>query len=165
MRSGKRKYKEALMHLTTDLAEHSVLAGLSDHHLDILDRAGALVHFRPGRLLFERGKEANRFFLLQSGRVSLEIFTPQRGPMPVQILGPGELLGSSWLVPPYRWQFDARALDDTAAFSFDAQRVQEACENDHELGYQLLSRCFIAISQRLSAAQEQILGLFANRLV
>ena len=148
--------------LNTALIERSALKGLTTQQIETLDRCAALVQFQSGNLIFEQGKDALRFYLIQSGKVSLELYTPERGPRPIQTIDPGDLLGSSWIVPPYKWQCDARALGRMEAIAFDARRVQAECQADHELGFELLSRFFIAISRRLDTAQKKILEMYTK---
>jgi len=148
--------------LDSALVERSILKGLTPKQIETLDRCASSVQFQTGNLIFEQGKEALRFYLIRSGKVGLELYTPERGPRPIQTIDPGDLLGSSWIVPPYKWQLDARALGRTEAIAFDARRVQSECQADHELGYELLSRFFIAISRRLDAAQKKILEMYAK---
>lgn len=78
----------------------------------------------------------------------------------VQTVGPGEVLGWSWLVPPYRWQFDCRAADAVRGLTFDAEWLRERCEQDHELGYLLLKQLVIVIASRLAATRLQFRDLY-----
>ena len=141
---------------------NSFLNELPPEHLEALSACARLVHFRPGDLLFERGKPANRFFVTKSGKVNIELYTPERGPQVIQTLNSGQLLGTSWLIEPYRWRTDARASTDVEAIEFDANAVMQRCAADPALGYELLRRCLISVSQRLDAAQEKILSLYSN---
>src|SRR5690349_1749301 len=119
---------------TSLLAGQSVLKGLAAAHLEQLAACSSLAKFQPGQFMMESGKDADRFFILTKGRAALEVYTPQRGPRPIQEVGPGEILGTSWLVPPYRLEFDARAMEPTEAIHFHARDVRSLIEKDHELG-------------------------------
>ncbi len=149
--------------LDPHFVENSVLKGLNASHLQALNDCASVVHFKPGEILFERGKESDRFFLIMSGKVNVELYTPERGPRPIQTLGSGDLLGTSWILSPSKWRSDARAVTATEALSFNAHMVREKCATDQQLGYELMSRFFIAISTRLEAAQNQILAMYAGK--
>lgn len=144
------------------LAEHSVLQGLTPKQLKDLEGCASLAQFKPDQFIFQQGKTALSFYLIRSGKVNIELYTQERGPRPIQTLGRGDLLGSSWFVPPFQWQADARTMTKTEVIVFDAKCVKEKCEQDPALGYALLTRVFIAISQRLDVAQKKILGLYAK---
>ncbi len=143
--------------------QHSVLDGLTERQVEDLDACAEIVHFSPGERILEQGKRADRFFLIQSGRVSVEVYTPETGPRPIQTLGAGDLLGSSWMTPPYKWQFDARAIDAIDAVQFNAHAVETLCAKDPELSSALMKGFMIAVAQRLDASQRQILTLLAGR--
>src|SRR5436305_2698346 len=95
------------------LAQHPFIQGLDGEHLQILVGCASNVRFDASRLILHEGESADQFYLLRSGKVSLEIYTPERGPIVVETLGEGDVLGWSWLTPPYRWNLDARALELT----------------------------------------------------
>ena len=118
-----------------------------------------LVKFQPGELLFNEGDPANRFYLIHGGKVSLESWVKDRGLVSVQEVGPGEVLGWSWLFPPYYWHFAARALEPVEALFFYATPLREECEADHDLGYELLKRMSEVIINRLQATRRQLLEL------
>jgi CRP/FNR family cyclic AMP-dependent transcriptional regulator len=74
----------------------------------------------------------------------------------------GEIVGESWLVAPYRWIFDAQALELTRALSIDARCLREKCEEDHDLGYEMMKRFMAMLVQRLQAAQLQMLDVYGT---
>lgn len=127
----------------------------------IVERA-RLISFEPGRLIFHQGEPAEQLFLITMGKVSLEVFAPQRGPILLMTLGPEDVLGWSWLFPPYRWHLDARALEPTQAIAIDGARLRERCEANHELGYQLMHHSVSVIEQRLQAALLQLVDLYGK---
>jgi len=145
------------------LSEHSILEGLSRPQIAALEECAEIVRFSPGDRLIEQGKRATQFFLIHSGKVSVEVYSRERGPRPIQQVGAGSLLGSSSWVEPFKWQFDARAVEPTVAFVFNTQSVQNKCDADAELSAALLKRFFIALAQRLDAAQKQLLALYAQK--
>jgi hypothetical protein len=92
------------------LAEHPFLKGLDRRHLQVLTGCASNVRFETGTFVFRQGQEANTFYVLREGKIAIEIFSPQRGAITIDTVGAGEVLGWSWLIPPYHWHFDARAL-------------------------------------------------------
>ena len=144
------------------LADHPVLLGLQPAHLDLIVGCASNVRFNPGEFIFRAGQEANHFYVVRSGRVSVETFAPQRGAITIETVGDGELLGWSWLIPPFQWHFDARALNLTRAVALDARCLRSKCDADPSLGYELLKRFSQVMEQRLEATRLQLLDLYTN---
>jgi CRP-like cAMP-binding protein len=92
--------------------------------------------------------------------VALQVFVPQRGPITVETVAAGEVLGWSWLFPPYRWHFDAQALELVRAIAFDGQCLRNKCAEDHDLGYALMQRFAQIMLQRLQATRLQLLDVY-----
>ena len=116
-----------MIEVTADaLATHPFLHGLSHDHLTVLAGTACDVTFPARHRLFEDGGSATRFWLLQSGHVALDLHVPGQGRMKIDTIGMGELLGWSWLFPPYRWAFGAVAASPVEAFEFDARAVRAA---------------------------------------
>jgi CRP-like cAMP-binding protein len=143
------------------LAAHPFFHDLAAAHLALVVGCASNVRFDAGRFFFRTGEEANRFFLLREGAVALEAAAPGKPPLVVQTLGGGEILGWSWLVPPYQWMFDARALEPTRAIALDGKCLRTKCEADHDLGYELLKRTAHILWDRLEAARLQLLDAYA----
>ena len=144
------------------LAAHLFFQGLEARYLELLVGCAANVRFDAGAFLFRAGEEANAFFLLRDGRVALEIAAPGRAPLVVQTLGAGEILGWSWVIPPYHWMFDAVAVEQTRALSLDGKCLRGKCEADHDLGYELLKRFARIMGERLEATRLQLLDLYGK---
>jgi CRP/FNR family cyclic AMP-dependent transcriptional regulator len=142
------------------LAEHAFFAGLEPRYLELLTGCASNVRFEAGQTIFREGEEANHFYLLRAGKVALSIYGHERGSIIVQTLGEGEVLGWSWLVPPYHWQFDAVAIELTRALALDGKCLRRKSEEDHGLGYELLKRFVSIIEQRLQATRLQLLNLY-----
>ena len=145
-----------------ELAEHAFLRGMTGHQLATLARACWVAPLRAGHRLFEEGGTAQRFWLLQSGQIALDLHAPGRTGLIVETLGPGDLVGLSWLVPPYQWQFGATAVQDTVALELNAIAVRAACEEDPVLGYDVLRRVMSAASSRLYATRVRLLDLYGG---
>lgn len=143
------------------IAEHPFFSGLESQYTQLVTGCASNARFDAGAYLFKEGEEANEFFLIRQGRVALEIFAPQRKPIIVQTLVEGEILGWSWLLPPYRWRFHARAVEATRAIAFDGRCLRTKCEENHDLGYELLKRLASIIGQRLEAARLQLVDVYA----
>jgi CRP/FNR family cyclic AMP-dependent transcriptional regulator len=137
--------------------EHPFLAGMSPHQYRILTDCAMHRHFHPGELIFREGDPANRFYLLKNGKVALESYVKNKGMTQIQTVGVGDVLGWSWLFPPYFWHFTARALEPTDAIFFYATPLREECESDHELGYELVKRMAEVMLRRLQATRRQLL--------
>jgi CRP-like cAMP-binding protein len=139
------------------VGHHSFLTGMSPQHLEALADCAMEAEFAPGELIFHEGDMANRFYLIQKGRVALESDENEMGAIPIQTLGPGDVLGWSWLFPPYYWHFDARATKPTDAIFFYGTRLRELCEQDHHLGYELMRRTANVVIKRLMATRKQLI--------
>jgi CRP/FNR family cyclic AMP-dependent transcriptional regulator len=140
------------------LATHPFLHGLSCDQLAVLAPAASTVTFPARHRLFEDGGNATRFWLIQSGHVSLDLQVPGEGPVVIETIGMGELLGWSWLFPPFRWAFGAVAATSLQAFEFDASAVREACAANPELGYELNQRIIRVLAQRLQATRIRMIA-------
>ncbi|MBI1180978.1 MAG: cyclic nucleotide-binding domain-containing protein [Alphaproteobacteria bacterium] len=144
------------------LAEQPFLAGLDAPHLELLHGCASNVRFETGAFLLREGEPANAFYLLREGRVALEIHAPGGPPVVFQTLGPGEVVGVSWLVPPYRWSYDARALEPVRAVGLDAACLRRKCDADHHLGYAMMTRFVPLLVGRLQATRMQILDVYGH---
>lgn len=142
------------------LASHSFLKGLSEKHLEMLKECSRPITAAANQYLSREGESADIFYLIQAGRVAIEIHRPERGPVRIQTIEPDEIVGWSWLVPPHRWHFDSRVIEPVQAIALDARCLRGKCEQDHELGYQLLQRLVIVIAARLSATRLQLLDVY-----
>jgi len=119
-------------------------------------------HFAAGQYLFHEGEGAAQFYLLRQGRVALQITSPGRGAVTFQTLGVGEIVGVSWLIPPYRWAFDARAVELTRTIGIDAACLRGKCEADHTFGYEMMKRFLVPLVQRLQRTRLQILDVYGK---
>jgi CRP/FNR family cyclic AMP-dependent transcriptional regulator len=111
------------------------------------------VKVRPGQVIFRKGETANRFYLIERGSVALESSTSD-DVVRIDQAGPGDLLGWSWIFPPYVWHFDARAIEPTTAIFLYGTILREYCENDPTLGYELFRGMSEVMMRRLQAASK-----------
>ncbi len=144
------------------LAEHPFLKGLKPAHLDLITGCATNVRFNAGKYIFREGEQANQFYILREGKVAVEIYGAQQGAITTQTLEGGDILGWSWLVAPYKWRFDARAVELTRAIALDGKCLREKCEKDHDLGYELLKRFSRVIAERLEATRIQLLDMYGS---
>lgn len=139
---------------------YTFFKGMPPPMIDALAAETTESSFEPREILVREGDPAGEFFLIRDGKVAIEIFTPDRGPITIQTLGAGEILGWSWLVEPHRWHFDAQAIEKTEVTIFNAETVRSACAADAALGFELMSRFVPLIVDRLQATRMQLLDLY-----
>lgn len=143
------------------LREHAFFQGFNEEWLDLLAGCARNERYEANDLLFREGTTADKMFLIRRGSVSLEIRVPGRHPIMVETVEQDEILGWSWIVEPYRWQYDARALELTRAVSLDATCLRGKMEEDHEMGYLLLKRVSSIMAHRLAAARLRLVDMYA----
>lgn len=144
------------------LAAHPFFAGLAPAHLETIAGCARNARFLSGEVLFRDGDDADELYLVRHGRVAVETHSPQTGPIVIATVVEGEILGWSWILPPYRWRFQARAVELTRALEIDAAGLRARCEADTALGYELMKRFAHVIAQRLDAACLQLVDLYAD---
>jgi len=140
---------------------HFFLRDWKPEHRGILEAFSSRVIFKPGEFIFRQGQEARHFYLINTGKVSLEEFSATGGPVVLQTLAEDEVLGWSWLVEPYQWRFDARSISSTDAIQMDAIKLRHWIENDHEFGYEFWRRFIPVLTNRLEAARLQMIEIYA----
>lgn len=139
------------------LGAQRFLRGMPSDQVAALARTCRHVVVPAEQPLFDEGATADRFWLIDSGLVRVDVMVPGGGPVVIEILGRGDLLGLSWLQPPYQWRLRAIATQPTGAFEFDAWAVRNACHNDAELGYEFNQRLSAVIMHRLEATRARLL--------
>lgn len=139
------------------LAACPFLHGMPDKHLALLALAAEEVTIPAGQRLFDDGGNAKKFWLIESGRIALDLCIPGEGRMVVDSLGIGDLLGWSWRIPPYQWSFGAIAVTQVRAFEFDAEAVRARCAADPEFGHDLTRRVELVLAKRLQQTRMQLL--------
>lgn len=136
---------------------HPFFAGLRLKHRCILADSASRAAFVTGELLIREGEPANRCYMIQKGRVALEAREPSGGSTLVQTLGSGDVLGWSWLFPPFAWHFSARAVEPVKAIVLDAGHLLAAADEDHDFGYELMKRVSRLVIERLQATRKHFL--------
>jgi CRP/FNR family cyclic AMP-dependent transcriptional regulator len=152
------KTKTKTESMATRVALHPFLVDMNRTQLALLTDCAMATHFKPGQIIFHEGEPANRFYLLETGKVMLESGEGFGKPVVVETIGAGDLLGWSWMFPPYVWHFTARAVEPTEAIFFYGTILRE-WERDPSLGYQLYKRMAPVMLRRLQAARKKMLAL------
>ena len=142
------------------LPQHPFFEGLDESVAALVAGCAVNVHFRPGQQIFREGEPADAFYVVRHGRVSLEVRTPTGPPVVVDTVHDDDVVGWSWLVPPYRWTFDARATEETSAIHFDGACLRGKAEEDPAIGYALLQRVVTVMSDRVHSARVRLLDLY-----
>ena len=145
------------------LAEHAFLKGLQPQYVELITGCASNVRFEAGEKIYKDGDEANVFYIIRHGRVAVEIFVPGRGDVNVETLSEGDVLGWSWLFPPYRWHFDARAIELTRAIALDGKCIRAKCDSDPALGYDMVKRMAYVMMERLESARMQLLDVYGAK--
>ena len=144
------------------LAEQGFFADMGAEHLDTIAGCGHNATYSDGEHLFREGRPADTFHLVRHGRVAVEILVPGRGPLVVDTRDEGEVVGWSWLFPPYRWRLDARAVGVVRTVAIDGHCLREKAEADHDLGYALIRRITAVIIGELEATRLQLVDLYGH---
>jgi CRP-like cAMP-binding protein len=139
------------------LVNHPFLGQLSSRNQHVLAGLGESFAVE-GVVLAREGDPATHFYLIQSGFIELSTLNRRGRRVLVQTVGPGEIVGWSWMVPPYLWQFDVRAPERVHGLQFNAQRLRDRCERDRDLGYDLLRYTYAVLADRLAATRRTAAG-------
>lgn len=146
------------------MREAPLFADMRADRLQLLSGCGQNVQFAEGETLFREGEGADVFYVLRHGTITLETYVPSRGPITIETLGAGEVVGWSWLFPPYQWHFDARALSLVRAVQFDTTCLRDKLEEDSALGFDLMSRFAQVLQQRLRWTRMRLLDVYGDVL-
>lgn len=141
------------------VAHHPVLEGLPGETASLVAGCARNIALETGEHFVVEGEPANTIYLIRRGRVSLELRTPNREPLVIDVLGPGSAVGWSWLFPPYRWRFDVHAIEPVGAIAVDAECFRTKMEADPAFGYAVMERFATIILDRLRAALGRLVDL------
>ena len=145
------------------LNAHPFMAGIFPYEVALLAECGSTVQFAPNDRIFDEGREARSFWLISEGRIRLDTIVPGHVPVIVETLGPGTVLGWSWLAPPYRWHFGAQAVETTIAVRMDGPSVRDLCERFPSLGYRLMGGFTQVVVDRLQNTRIRLLDLYGTQ--
>jgi CRP-like cAMP-binding protein len=149
-------------HIHDLLETHPFFEGMDRATLELIGGCGKNVRFDEGQYVSRAGDEAKEFYAIRHGRVAVQISAPGRGAITIQTLQDGDIFGWSWLFPPYRWMFDARALELTRAVHFDGACLRTKCEADPATGYDLMKRFAGVFARRIEATRLQLLDIYGT---
>ncbi len=144
------------------LAEHPFFKGLKPEYLQLITGCASNVRFDTGAYIFQEGEEASQFYLIRQGKVALEIYAAQHGSLTIETIEAGEVLGWSWLFPPYRWHFSGRVFEPTRAIALDGKCLRAKGEENHDLGYELMKRVSQIMLERLNATRIRLLDIYGD---
>ncbi|MFQ5545270.1 MAG: Crp/Fnr family transcriptional regulator [Acidiferrobacterales bacterium] len=139
------------------LSTHAFFSELDDNFMKFLSDSVKELRIKKGDVLFQQGERADKFYLLRNGQVSVQVPALMGPTLEIQTLGEDQMLGWSWLIPPYRWNFQARAVEDSDLLEFDGSAILARCEEDPKFGYKLLKRFAALMSERLDAARQKMM--------
>ena len=144
------------------IAAHEFFAGCPADHIAVVNGCASNLRFAAGELLCREGDEANDFYIIREGHCAVETHTPGHGRLTMQTVGAGDVVGWSWLVPPFRYVFDVRAVEPVRAIRFDAKCLRGKCDADPALGYDLLQRVTHQLLLRLQSSRAQLLDMYRH---
>jgi CRP/FNR family transcriptional regulator, cyclic AMP receptor protein len=142
------------------IVNHPFWAGLNLQHFDLLKKCATFQRYEAGQSIFQEGENADHFYLIQKGRVTLHAFVPGRGAVTVQTVGGGDALGWSWLFPPHQWHFSAHSSESTEAIVFGAKLLRDEAERNHDFGYELTKRVSKMLLQRLQETRLLLMDFY-----
>lgn len=148
--------------LSEMIGGHAFARDLDHRYLHLLNECATCERFGMEQVLFEEGGPAEHFYLIHSGLVALQTFAPGRGMVTIQTLGPGEVLGWSWMVPPYRWHFTAMAVEPLEVVAIYAPELKARMEENHDFGYAVLKRMAPVMLERLQSTRLRLLELYGT---
>lgn len=148
--------------LSEMIAGHPFARELEHRYLHLLNECATCERYGMEQTIFEEGGAADHFYLIHSGLVALQIFVPGRGMVTIQTLAPGEVLGWSWMMPPYRWHFSAIAVEPVELVAIYAPELKERMEENHDFGYAILKRMGPVMLERLQSTRLRLLELYEN---
>jgi CRP-like cAMP-binding protein len=144
--------------LKETITAYPLFRDIKPEHLAILAAGATAAKFNPGQVLFHEGDPANQFYLIESGRIALEAHEPADGTVLIETVGAGEVLGWSWLFPPFVWHFQARAVEPTKAVVLSGAHLLVAAERNHEFGHELMKRVAQVVIERLQFTRKRLLA-------
>jgi len=146
--------------LSEIMRQHPFLDGLAFEHMQLLIGCASNARFADDSTIIQEGQVANKFYLIRSGRVALQMDVPGKAPVRIQTVGPGEVLGWSWLISPYRWNFSGVVVLETRAIVLDGECLRNKCAKDPEFGYEMLRRLSRVMERRIDATRLQLIDLY-----
>lgn len=148
--------------LESIIIRHPFWSGLDSQHFPVLVKGASWVRFAPGELISREGEEADHFYLILRGEIALQTDIQGQGPVTIQTICAGDALGWSWLLPPFRWHFNARAAVESEAIAWNTQYLRAQAEENPSFGYDLASRMTKVLLARLHATHMQLVDFYGG---
>ncbi len=142
---------------TEYLSSHEFFSGFNDDILKFLCECSSMHEIKKGQILFRQGENADKFYVLRNGCISIQMPAIMGPNLEIQALGKNQILGWSWLIPPFKWSFQAMAEEDSELFMFDGTAILARCEREPKFGYELLKKFAALMSMRLDAARQKMM--------
>lgn len=156
----KQEEESAMETIESIIRGHVFFKDLKEEYLVLIVGCAKNVIFKEGEIILEEGKPADYFYIIRSGLVAIEIQLGTHNPITIQTISEGDILGWSWLIPPHNNRFNCRAVKPTRTIAFDGKCLRGKCEENHDLGYDLLKRLARVFAQRLEATRLQLINLY-----
>ncbi len=144
------------------LKEHPFFWDMENTYVDLIAGCGRNQVYKPDDWLAREGDMADMFYVIREGRVAVETEIPGRGRVVLATIGAGEIVGWSWIFPPYLWTFDVRVRQTAHVVALDGKCLREKCEADKAMGYQLMKRFSRIMAERLKAARLQVMDIYGT---
>jgi len=146
------------------LSQHPFFERMAPEQLDLISGCAQNKSFNEGEYLCKEATPANEFFLIRHGIVSLEVHCPGKGDLVLETIGPNEILGWSWIVPPYEWLYNAKAKENVRVTSLDGRCLRNKCDEDPRLGYELMKRFSVILANRLKSTRLRLKDLYGGQI-
>ena len=139
------------------LSDHEFFSGLSEEIVKHLSKCASIRKIEKDQILFRQGEHADKFYIVRNGQISIQIPAVMGPILEVQTLGTDQVLGWSWLISPYQWSFQAKAVEDSELLEFDGTALLARCEQEPQFGYELLKKFAQLMAERLDAARQKMM--------
>ncbi len=146
------------------LSDLSFFSDMSDEMLEFIAACGQNMHFSPDEYVGRESGSADYLFVITKGNIAVQLEHPTKGTFTIRSLHDGEIAGFSWIIPPYRMQFDLKAREHTSVVALDAGCVRKKCEEDHHLGYLMMKQSAIIMNKRLEDTRVQLMDIYSGRV-
>ena len=144
--------------ITEYLSAHEFFSEFSDDVLKFLCECSSTREIKKGQILFRQGENADKFYVVRSGRISIQMPAIMGPTLEIQTVDEDQVLGWSWLISPYQWNFQTKAEEDSELLQFDGTAILARCEQEPKFGYELLKKFAGLMSVRLNAARQKMMN-------
>ena len=142
---------------TEYLSAHEFFSEFSDDVLKFLCECSSTREIKKGQILFRQGEHADKFYVVRNGLISIQMPAIMGPTLEIQTLGKDQVLGWSWLISPYQWNYQTKAEEDSELLQFDGAAILARCEQEPKFGYELLKKFAALMSDGLNAARQKMM--------